>query len=275
MAALFKNIIFIPHNHGQLKTGVEETSKFVKPLLNPEILNIYELEKQSTLENSLNNIYEFAKNFKSNKTPLFIGGDHSISMATIKAIYEKNMKIIWIDAHADINTIEASESKNYHGMPLSFLTGLEKNIIISDDEELIVPFENIAYIGLRSVDDFEKSIISKHNIKVIDYKSNIETITKQLEEFIGNSCIHISLDVDVLDPEYMICTGTLEKDGMSLNTLCSILKYLKNHETKSMDIVEFNYKQGSEDELYTSLKSLLKILDIYNLIKSRPSVLSV
>tara|TARA_Y100000389_G_scaffold9981_1_gene9330 strand:- start:1769 stop:2590 length:822 start_codon:yes stop_codon:yes gene_type:complete len=273
MASLFNNIIFIPHNHGQLKIGVEETGKIIKPLINDNIVSIHELDKEYTLENSLNNIYKFAKNLDYNQKPLFIGGDHSISMATIKAIYKKDMKIIWIDAHADINTIEASETKNYHGMPLSFLTGLEKNIINCNNEyhqkedEFIVPFENIAYIGLRSVDPFEESIILKHNIKVIDYKSNIDYIQNELKEFIGDSCIHISLDVDVLDPEFMQCTGTLEKDGMSLVMLCSILNYLKNHETKSMDIVEFNHKEGTGVELYKSLKSLLEILNIYNLVK--------
>ena len=268
MTKIFDNILFIPHKYGQLKDGVNSPASFIKPLLDNS-LNIIELLEKPDLISNLTNIYQEC--LKYNKKSLFIGGDHSIALSTIKAIYQKNMKIIWIDAHADINTIEESLSKNYHGMPLAFLTGLEKNIIdCPDREDIFVPFENILYIGIRSIDDFEKSIIKKHNIHVIDSKSYNSHIKETLTNFIGDSNIHISLDVDALDPEFMPCTGTLEENGISLEKLCFVLNILKNFEINSMDIVEFNPNQAKNiDELCTSLRTLFSILQNCNVLNSR------
>ena len=266
---IFDNVVLIPHKHGQLKDGVQDAHIYFKPVLNPSC-EIVLLEEKDNLLDSLNNIYTNC--LKYNKKSVFIGGDHSISISTIKAVYEPGMKIIWIDAHADINTIEESSSKNIHGMPLAFLTGLEKNIIdCSGCENVIVPFENIVYIGLRSVDNFEIGIIDKYNIKTINHKSYIKHIEQQLDEFIGNSKIHISFDVDALDPKYMPCTGTLEEDGITLNTLDSIFEYLLNFEINSMDIVEFNHKQyTTNNDLFTSNYTLLRLLRKFNIFKKLP-----
>tara|TARA_B100001093_G_C26779427_1_gene993911 strand:+ start:463 stop:1275 length:813 start_codon:yes stop_codon:yes gene_type:complete len=261
----FDNILFIPHSHGQKKEGVDEVAFFIKPVI-CKTLNIIELQQKKNIIDSLNNIYNICN--KYNNRSLFIGGDHSISIATIKAIYEKNMKIIWIDAHADINTMESSITKNVHGMPLAFLTGIEKNFLdCKEKEDIIIPFENIAYIGIRSIDDFEKNLIKQKKIKVINHKNNINDIKQEINDFIGDSKIHISLDVDVLDPEFMQCTGTRENDGLSLQLLLNILDILKKYNINSMDIVEFNHAQGkNKEEFSNSLKSFLSILQKFNLL---------
>tara|TARA_B100001093_G_scaffold315594_1_gene301085 strand:+ start:2172 stop:2984 length:813 start_codon:yes stop_codon:yes gene_type:complete len=263
----FDNILFIPHQHGQKKQGVEDVAFFIKPVIKKSI-NILELEKKDNIITSLNHIYDYCH--KYNKRSLFIGGDHSIAIGTIKAIYEENMKIIWIDAHADINTMEASMTKNVHGMPLAFLTGLEENFLnCPGRENITVPFENIAYIGIRSIDDFEKNLIKEKNIKVIDHNKDIESIKKELNEFIGNSSIHISFDVDVLDPEFMQCTGTREPNGISLDHLLNIFDILKTHNVNSMDIVEFNHAQGkNKEEFTTSLKSLLSVMQKFKVLST-------
>ena len=96
-----------------------------------------------------------------------IGGDHSITIGTGAYTLNtyKRPKFIWLDAHADINDYENSETKNYHGMPLNYLTGLSKLNNI-DFVKQKLKFENLLYIGIRDVDDYEKKI-KKHKINVI------------------------------------------------------------------------------------------------------------
>lgn len=107
---------------------------------------------------------------------LTLGGDHSIAIGTIsgtaKAIRErlgKELAVIWVDAHADINTPETSESGNVHGMPVAFLTGLareeRKDIFGWLTDEHRIPITKLVYIGLRDVDKGEKKILRDNGIK--------------------------------------------------------------------------------------------------------------
>lgn len=118
-------------------------------------------------------VYKFAKD---GKLVLTLGGDHSIAIGTIsgsaRAIRERlgrEIAVIWVDAHADINTPETSDSGNIHGMPVSFLTGLAKD----DNEETfgwlkehhMLSTKKLVYIGLRDIDKGEKKILREHGIK--------------------------------------------------------------------------------------------------------------
>jgi arginase len=107
---------------------------------------------------------------------LTLGGDHSIAIGTIsgtaKAIRErlgKAMAVIWVDAHADINTPEVSESGNIHGMPVAFLTGLatepREDIFGWLKKDNLISPKKLVYIGLRDVDKAEKKILKEHGIK--------------------------------------------------------------------------------------------------------------
>ena len=118
-------------------------------------------------------VYEQAK---EGRCVLTLGGDHSIAIGTVagtaKAIRERlgrEMAVIWVDAHADINTPETSDSGNIHGMPVAFLTGLateqRQDIFgwLKDDQRISV--KKLVYIGLRDVDRGEKKILREHGIK--------------------------------------------------------------------------------------------------------------
>lgn len=107
---------------------------------------------------------------------LTLGGDHSIAIGTIsgtaRAIRERlgrEMAVIWVDAHADINTPETSGSGNIHGMPVAFLTGLareeDEDIFGWITEEGRISVKKLVYIGLRDVDIGEKKILREHGIK--------------------------------------------------------------------------------------------------------------
>ena len=113
---------------------------------------------------------------KDGRCVLTLGGDHSIAIGTIsgtaKAIRERlgrELAVIWVDAHADINTPETSDSGNIHGMPVAFLTGLAKekreDVFGWLKKENLISVKKLVYIGLRDVDRGEKKILREHGIR--------------------------------------------------------------------------------------------------------------
>ena len=189
---------------------------------------------------------------------LTLGGDHSIAVGTIsgvqKAIRErlnKDLAVIWVDAHADINTPEVSGSGNIHGMPVAYLGGLSKAPKENPDvfgwlqDEHRINLSKLVYIGLRDVDRAERDIIRKHGIKAFSMhhvdKYGIGEVVRQALEYIGDSPIHLSFDVDALDPMWAPSTGTPVRGGLTLREGDFIAECV--HETGrlvAMDLVEVN-----------------------------------
>lgn len=146
----------------------------IMPKEDPDYRNMKNPRAVSAVTRKLSEqVYEHAR---QGRFVLTLGGDHSIAIGTIsgtaKAIRERTgreMAVIWVDAHADINTPETSDSGNIHGMPVAFLTGLVKEDKedcfgwIKDDQRVSV--KKLVYIGLRDIDRGEKKILREHNIK--------------------------------------------------------------------------------------------------------------
>ncbi|KAI4230520.1 MAG: hypothetical protein LQ349_006225 [Xanthoria aureola] len=199
-------------------------------------------------------VYEHAQH---GRCVLTLGGDHSIAIGTIsgtaKAIRERlnrEMAVIWVDAHADINTPETSGSGNIHGMPLAFLTGLaveEREDVfgwLKEDQKISV--KKLVYIALRDVDPGEKEILRDHGIKAFSMheidKHGIGRVMEMALGHIGTDTpIHLSFDVDALDPQFAPSTGTPVRGGLTLREGDFIAECV--HETGSlvaMDLVEVN-----------------------------------
>jgi arginase len=160
--------------------------------------------------------------------PLCIGGDHSMALGTIAGIssYCRKNKltpgVIWIDAHADMNTDETSPSGNIHGMPLAASLGLghEKLVNLFGFSPKIKP-ENCALIGIRSLDPLERLNIKKLGLNVytmsdIDKLGIHRIINKVLKQFKENvDHIHVSFDLDSIDPSVAPGVGTPVPGGLS------------------------------------------------------------
>lgn len=158
--------------------------------------------------------------------PLVLGGDHSIAIGTLSGISERheNLGVIWYDAHADMNTSETSPSGNIHGMPLaaSFGHGHEKLTNIRGYSPKVKP-ENIVIIGARSVDPGERQLIKEHGIRVysmheidkIGMNAVIEDSIRYLKEERKTDAVHLSLDLDGIDPMYTPGVGTPVPGGIS------------------------------------------------------------
>lgn len=199
---------------------------------------------------------------------LTLGGDHSIGLATVMASahkYKDNLKIIWFDAHADINTPETSPSGNIHGMPLAPVFKLMKPWFSLDKDYFLKP-EQLIYIGLRSVDSGELDIIKELGIKTY-YNTDVFSlgIDKIMNDIMKDDTkdtkYHLSFDIDGLDPQYSPSTGTKEKDGVSLKDGLYIINELVNSKKlRSFDLVEFNPELGTEKDKKVTLNTCIELI---------------
>ena len=206
----------------------------------------------------LNMLSKFCPCGKKSNPVITLGGDHSIGHSTVSSSLSKfndDLLVIWIDAHADLNTHESSISKNTHGMPVSGLIGLEPNWI-SKSIPILKP-KNLIYFGIRDLDQAEIDFINKLGIRQFNY---LDGLTKYLDEVdITNKKIHISFDIDSLDPSYLNSTGTLAQGGLKPSDVVDLYKYIQSKTNiVALDIVELNPELG---DLELSKQTLQKILE--------------
>jgi arginase len=184
---------------------------------------------------------------------LILGGDHGIatgSVSGLKAVYP-DLKILWIDAHADCNLPEDSPSGNYHGMPVAHLFGwIPENTIPGFDWfKPCLKKEDFVFIGLRSIDEGERKNLKKHGIKLYTMhevtKYGIGAVLKEAIEYLSkdgkNSPIHISFDIDGIDPSAAYGTGTRARGGLSYREALYIVRETADTgRLVGMDLVEIN-----------------------------------
>lgn len=185
---------------------------------------------------------------KDTDFPLILGGDHGISIGTISALQQrKRSGIVWVDAHADINTPLDSSSGNVHGMPLAFLLGLYPEVTKLPGFEWFKPpyldSKDIVYIGLRDVDAPEKRTINQLGIKAFSMydvdRIGIGQVMEQTLDHLDGRDIHLSFDIDAIDPFYAPHTGTAVRGGLTYregNYICEHLAASKR--LTSMELVE-------------------------------------
>ena len=257
---MFKHAILCNHRYGQKKFGVENAPKLLANYINPKtkIHNINEIN----LKKSLTSIYR--TNEKLIGSRVNIGGDHSISIATGAYTLNKNenTKFIWIDAHPDINTYKSSTTKNVHGMPLGYLTGLNNIPKVSFIQNRL-PFSNLLYIGIRDIDEYEYKIIRKKQINHITStlcNNNVKSAIEKINTFVNNSPVHLSFDVDSIDPKYVASTGTPVCNGLKVDIAKKLVQHIvHNKEILNIDICELNPSIGSNEDAKESLHNVLHV----------------
>lgn len=214
-----KNLGYKVNDTGDVKIEIMERQK----IGNPKLRHIDEILKTS---GTLAAKVELALN--KNNFPLCIGGDHSMALGTIAGISsycnKNNLKlgVIWIDAHTDMNTDKTTPSGNIHGMPLAASLGLgNKKLVNFHGFSPKLHADNCAIIGIRSIDEEEKKNIKKLKIPVytmteIDKMGIYRIINKILKQF-GKTVdhIHVSFDVDSVDPTVAPGVGTPVPGGLS------------------------------------------------------------
>lgn len=163
---------------------------------------------------------------KDGRICLTLGGDHSIGLGTVsghaRTCENGDIAVLWVDAHADINTNKSSPSGNVHGMPMGLIAKEFStewpDLPFMEWHKPIFSVQNLAYIGLRSVDPYERHIIDKFNITAFDMKDvqlyGIHNVIRMALHKIdpgANRSLHVSFDIDSLDPLEAPSTGTAGK----------------------------------------------------------------
>ncbi|KAE8152256.1 arginase [Aspergillus avenaceus] len=193
---------------------------------------------------------------------LTLRGDHSIGIGTVsgvaKAIRERHLGreigVLWIDAHADINTPETSLSRRIHGMPVAFVSGLVKvrlqGVFDWLEESYLINLQKLVYIGLRDVDDAERDIIAQHNVKAFyidDVKRDgIQHIMDTALDHLGSETpLHVSYDINSLDPNWAPSTVFPVEPGLTREEGVYVAKRLAGTgQLVAMDLVEINPQIG-------------------------------
>ena len=204
--------------------------------------------------------------------PFIVGGDHSLALGSIAGASKflgNDLAVIWIDAHGDINTEETSPTGNIHGMPLAASMGIgyKKLTSIFFDDYKIKP-ENVFILACRDLDQGEIELINELNMHVwtnndIDIKG-ANAVSQELlsiirEKEIKN--IHLSYDIDCLDPEYVPGTGTPVHNGLSFTESKILIEsILGTSLVRSIDFVEYNPDLDENNRTIETCIELLKLI---------------
>jgi arginase len=184
--------------------------------------------------------------------PVFLGGDHALSMGTVSgmaahaAALGRPLFLLWLDAHTDYHTPLTTDSGNLHGTPVAYVTGRD-GFDAFPALTAPIPLANVAMIGLRSVDPAERAALAQTDAALTDMRAIDETgIRAPLAAFLdrvtaANGLLHVSLDVDFLDPDIAPAVGTTVPGGATLREAHLVMEMLCDAGcVASLDLVELN-----------------------------------
>jgi arginase len=187
------------------------------------------------------------------RLPILLGGDHSLSIGSISAAARhcretrKTLRVLWLDAHADFNTSELTPSGNLHGMPMACLCGFgPRELVELGGQVPALDPRAVRLIGIRSVDPGEKRFVHEQKLEVFDMRYVDElgmrhTMEVALATMNADSHLHVSFDVDFLDPEIAPGVGTTVPGGPSYREAQLCMEMIADSgRLGSLDIVELN-----------------------------------
>lgn len=184
--------------------------------------------------------------------PIFMGGDHSMSLGTVAGVTRHAVRagrpqfILWLDAHSDFHTPQSTASGNLHGTPLGYVTGRDGFHGFPKITDPI-PHQNICILGLRSVDSPEREVMQTSSIHYADMRAIDEGgIARPLATFLqtvkdAGGALHVSLDVDFLDPSFAPAVGTTVPGGATMREAHLVMEMISDSGLMtSMDLAELN-----------------------------------
>jgi arginase len=195
-------------------------------------------------------VYEVAS---SGGFPLILGGDHSLSMGSVSGMARyaarvgRPLFVLWLDAHSDFNSPATSPSGNIHGMPVAFFCGEAEIADILPASRPLVDPKKVFQVGIRSVDPHERQEIREHGVNVFDMRSldeqGVAAIMRRVLDTISaaDGLLHVSFDVDFLDPDIAPGVGTTVPGGATFREAHLIMEMLSDSGlVSSLDLVELN-----------------------------------
>jgi arginase len=198
-------------------------------------------------------ISEVAYRESAQSVPIFLGGDHSISAGTVSGIARRAAEtgrplfVLWLDAHPDFNTLDSTESGNLHGVPLAYVSGQAGFGGYFPDLPHPVDPNHICMFGIRSVDPAERRALAEAGVTVHDMRAVDEHgVAPLMREFLArveaeNGLLHVSFDVDFLDPSIAPAVGTTVPGGATFREAHLVMEMLSDSGlVTSLDLVELN-----------------------------------
>jgi arginase len=189
--------------------------------------------------------------------PLVLGGDHSVALGTLGGLARASGPggVLWLDAHGDLNRPETSPTGNVHGMPLAVALGLAGSEFESEAFRLpAVDPARVALVGVRELDDGERNLLSELDARVYTMSDvdrlGVEPVLREaLEHVAGDGFVHVSLDMDVLDPEVAPGVGTPVRGGLSYREAHLAMELVaESGIVSSLEVVEVNPILDRENE---------------------------
>ena len=186
-------------------------------------------------------------------TPVLLGGDHCLAIGSISAVAwharrrKKKLRVIWLDAHTDVNTNTTSPSGNIHGMPVACLLGHGPAALTGwSGEQAAIEPDGIRFLGIRSVDSEEREAIRDLGLRVFDMRHVDEngmrlTMADALHDVDDETHLHVSFDLDCLDPDYAPGVGTGVRGGPTYREMQLCMEMIADTgRLGSLDVVELN-----------------------------------
>src|SRR6201996_5004327 len=195
--------------------------------------------------------YELAR---SGAIPIFLGGDHSLSMGSVNAMarhwqeQRRELFVLWLDAHADYNTPATTLTANMHGMAASFLCG-EQGLdrMLGEEPRASIDPERLELFGTRSIDKLEKELLHQRQVSAADMRQidefGVGVLMRRIIDKVRarNGVLHVSFDVDFLDPDVAPGVGTTVPGGATYREAHLVMELLHDSGlVRSVDIVELN-----------------------------------
>lgn len=187
------------------------------------------------------------------RTPIMLGGDHHLAAGSLSAVARhcrasgRKLRVLWLDAHSDCNTPDISPSGNIHGIPVANLLGLGPQPLIGlSGQTPALSAEHFCQVGLRSVDEHEKRMIRQLGLRAFDMRAidelgMREVMHRALADVDADTHLHVSFDVDFLDPEIAPGTGTAVRGGPTYREAQLCMEMIADTgRLASLDIVELN-----------------------------------
>ena len=252
----------VVHVNGANKGPIELTKNLAHSNINKIIElkynNVVKETDKGNKKKNLNEINKFNKQLydivcstlNDEKLPITLGGDHSLAIATALASIKKynKMGIIWFDSHGDYNTFDTTISGNIHGLPLAVITNYEKRYLAEFHSGSFYKPENTVIVGARDVDPLEVENLKEAGVTVFSTedvrKEGADVITRKAFEIAskGTNGVHVSYDIDLIDPKIAPGVSIPAVDGINLEEAYMMVQTVikKKDLVKSIDIVEYN-----------------------------------
>ncbi|EJF89319.1 arginase [Bartonella tamiae] len=245
-AGIVKTLEDLGHN-------VVDTGNVTLPSCNEMTHSNKSLHNLPQISGWIKAITDKAYELKKQGFPIFMGGDHAMSAGTVAGVKKqadeagRPLFVLWLDAHTDFHTLNSTKSGNLHGTPVAYFSGMPGFDHYFPPIASTVPLENICLFGIRSVDNDERLALNETSITVFDMRNidemGVGVLLKRFLERVAaqNGLLHISLDVDFLDPSIAPAVGTTVPGGATFREAHLIMEMIFDSGlATSLDLAELN-----------------------------------